>query len=189
MSILHVLSFSNDRESRVDVRHGTRNTYKSNAVKSRSACLEDHHETLTRPHSNNHKVLALCLDATLRIKAHRWVRARTAHRCLRGEAVGGPHQDPLCDKRPQPKGQAPLSVNTSIFSTKGAIRTIESWHPHHICYVSVQRENTNNESENGKPTISLNLELFLLWKFELLEPRRRYTDKGQNSKKKKETRW
>ena len=53
--------------------------------------MEDHHETLTRPHSNNHKGLALCLDATLGIKAHRWVPARTptVHRCPR-EGRGWP---------------------------------------------------------------------------------------------------
>ena len=57
--------------------------------------------------TNNYKGLALCLDATLGIKADRWVPTRTptVHRCPRGKAVGG-------DKRAQPKRQAPLSLTT-----------------------------------------------------------------------------
>ena len=46
-------------------------------------------ETLTKPHSNNHK------------KGHLWVPARTptVHRCPQGKAVGGPQHDPQWDKR------------------------------------------------------------------------------------------
>ena len=56
-------------------------------------------------HQQPQKGLALRFDATLGIKAHRWVTARTstAHRCPQGKAVGGPQHDPQCDKRAPPK--------------------------------------------------------------------------------------
>ena len=62
------------------------------------------------------KGLALFLDATLGIRAHRWVRARTptVHRCPTGEAVGGPQYDALRDKRAQPERQAPMSLKTDM---------------------------------------------------------------------------
>ena len=53
-----------------------------------------------RPHSNNHKGLAICLDATLRIKAHRGPGKDTHDAPMpeRG-SQGGPRHEPLGDDK------------------------------------------------------------------------------------------
>ena len=68
------------------------------AWKTTTRHWQDHTPTTT-------KGLALCLDATLGIKAHRWVLARTPRYtdASKGKAVGGPQHDPQCDKRAQSK--------------------------------------------------------------------------------------
>ena len=84
-------------------------------MKSRRICLEActrdiDKTTLQQPQ----KGFALCPDATLGIKAHRWVPARTptVHRCPSGKAVGGPTARSTVRQTCTTKRQTPLSLTT-----------------------------------------------------------------------------
>ena len=100
---------------------------KSNAVKSRWTWLEAYTRdidktTLQQPQ----KGLAVCLDATLDIKAHRWVPARTptVHRCPQ-EKRGWPTTRSTVRQTCTTKRQEPLSSTTYMVAEPCSVQSAQ----------------------------------------------------------------